>query len=225
MSLGTPIGVLLAIAFIVPGYSLRKALDFSHPYAGMRKLTLHDYIMLSCVAYVLSTPFLYFLIKHAPCVDQLCTPTGLSSNAGYFFSVIVVLLVYPAICGFTIGKCAHCRHVAGFLRKAGVTLLHPAPTAWDYVFARPEALWARVQLKDGEIIDGIFDSNSMASSDKESRDVFLEGLYKYDDTGKCQAVPRNRGIYISADAINTVTFFEYSEPDQSGEENSEACDD
>ena len=110
------------------------------------------------------------------------------------------------------GKLAMNEAVKGWARRFGISVLHPAPTAWDYVFARDERYWARIELVDGKLVEGIFDSDSLASGEKDGRDIFLEKVYELDEsTGKYEVSGRNQGVWISQGKIKTVTFFEWEE--------------
>jgi hypothetical protein len=79
---------------------------------------------------------------------------------------------------------------------------------FDYAFARNETYWTRIELTDGNLVEGIFDSNSLASSEYDDRDIFIESVFQFNDgRGEYEQLERNAGVLVRGDAIKTITFF------------------
>ena len=81
------------------------------------------------------------------------------------------------------------------------------PTGWDWIFSRTEECYVIVTLKDGTEVAGYFGTNSMASSDPDRRDIYLEKVYKIpEDGGIWEIVDGSLGIHIDGSEIALVEF-------------------
>jgi len=209
MSLSTPVAVLLAILFLIPGLIWKKTADVASPYQPRGKPELLECLMLSCLNYLLAAVLFGWL--YIICCPDDVEPSlkCLKSHLVYFLLWVLPVFVLPLILGIVTAKLAKNESIKGFFRRFGISVLHPAPTAWDYVFAREDRYWARVELPDGKIVEGVFDSASLASSEKDERDLFLEAVYEFDEaSGKYEKVDRNQGMWIGQSQIRTITFFQ-----------------
>ena len=211
MSLGTPAAVLLAIFFLIPGFVWTKMIRLCSPYASTKKIELLECLAFSCFNYVVASPIIGLLIINWPLDLDLAKPQTIGHHLIYSCFWLSLVFVLPVILGFLFAKLTRAEKVRGFLQRIGIALLHPAPTAWDYAFARSERYWARVQLADDTIIEGLFDSNSLASGEKDDRDIFFETVVEWDDKDqKYHQLDKNAGMWVGADQIRTITFFEAS---------------
>lgn len=215
MSLGTPAAVLLAISFLIPGFVWTKMIRLCSPYASTKKIETLECFAFSCFNYVFAFPIICLLILNWPADLDLAKPQTIGGHLVYLCFwlslVFVPPVVLPVLLRYVSAKLARVEKVRAFLERIGISLLHPAPTAWDYAFARSEGYWARVQLADGTTIEGLFDSNSLASGEKDDRDVFLETVFEWDDqSNEYRQLERNAGMWVGADQIRTITFFETS---------------
>lgn len=208
MSLGSPIAVLLAILFLIPGLLWKKATELSSPYRSRGRIHVLECLMLSCFNYLLASLPVFFLVKNWPTGLDLSIPATIPEHALYLAAWGSLVFFLPVAAGFGSGKLLACRCIRSFLRRRlRVSVLHPAPTAWDYVFARPERYWVRISLINGETVVGLFDSKSLASSVPGEGDVFLEQIRKWDEKEKrYNRIEGNAGIWISPDQIKTITF-------------------
>jgi len=208
MPLGTPLAVLLAILFLIPGFIWRKSASAASRYAGKRPAEWYEYFTLSCFNYLLALPAMLALLKWCPQNLTLGTPGTWAEHPFYFLWWMCVVFVLPVFAGVGTAKLAQASWLLAWLQRFGVLTLHPAPTAWDYAFSRDERYWARIELSDGKLVEGIFDSNSLASGAREQRDIFLEAVFELDEeTGEYEPLERNEGVWVSAGAIRTITFF------------------
>ena len=88
---------------------------------------------------------------------------------------------------------------------------NPIPTAWDYYFNKKEPCFVVITLKTGKTIYGLFSENSFASSEQSERDLYIEKTYNYNDEAEWNEVPRNKGIYLNKEDIETIEFYSMEE--------------
>lgn len=200
--------VLLAVVFLIPGFLFKRISLLSVPYEGRKKTELLEYLALSCLTYLFSSPGLFVLIPRAFCEQGQFVVQGVIDNLFWWLSIIFLLPAFLGlIAGVVSSRCRGDGWPARLLRKFGFSVLHPAPTAWDYCFARTEGYWARIGLKNGRMIEGIYSSSSLASSVPGERDLFLESVFEWDaDTESYNPVEFNQGMWINASAIEHITF-------------------
>lgn len=92
--------------------------------------------------------------------------------------------------------------------KAGLSLAHHLPAAWDYTFeALPAGAFILVTLADGRTIPGKMTKNSFASSSNEERDLLLEELWSIDGGGVWSKVDPPRSILICGKDVKLVEIF------------------
>jgi len=217
MSLGTPLAVLLAILFLVPGLLWKMAADVSSPYAKRKRTHLLECLLLSCVNYLLAILPLYILVQYWPETLDLQSPQSIPKHTGYLVWWILLVFLLPVIGGFVTGKLLTRPRMVKILHEFGIGVVHPAPSGWDYAFARNERYWTRIELTDGGFVEGIFDSNSLASSEYDDRDIFIESVFEFnEETEEYEQLEQNAGVLVRADVIKSITFFK--QPDSESEE-------
>ena len=115
--------------------------------------------------------------------------------------VILTTLLLPALAGIILGMAAN-RY------REYVSRLLPLPsTAWDKAFwVRKRPCFVVIVLKDGTIIRGIYGMHSLASSDPDRRDLFLEGVLVQDAKGRLSIDPYAGGLWIDGSQIVTIKF-------------------
>jgi len=200
---------LLAILFLVPGLLWKRATELSSPYATRHKIHLLECLLLSCLNYLIAIVFIWPLVTHWPDGLDLGKPKTIPQHSGYLTLWLLLVFLLPVLGGFVTGKVLARPLMLGFLRRFGVSVLHPAPTGWDYAFARNERYWARIELTDGARVEGVFDSNSLASAEHDDRDIFLETVFELNsETGEYQQLQRNAGVLVRGAHIKSITFFE-----------------
>ena len=112
-----------------------------------------------------------------------------------------VLLVFPVVWPFVLIKVAETRF---FLRH----LVHPTPSAWDYLFGKREQFWVIVHLKDLRKVGGRFGTGSFASSSPAEPQIYLEEAWQLDDHGAfLSPIERTRGILVMGDQIAAIELF------------------
>jgi len=209
----------LTIVFLVPGFLWRKTAQVTSRYATKLSTDWFECLTLSCFNYLLAAPAIWLLLTYQPGDFDFKNPSTYAGHPLYLLFWLLLVFALPIVCGWGTSRVAGAPKVMGFLRRFGIVTLHPAPTAWDYVFARDERYWARIELGDGTLVEGILDSNSLASTEPEERDVFLESVFKLDaQTGEYKQLERNAGVLVKADEIRTITFFTVEDEEEADEQ-------
>lgn len=91
--------------------------------------------------------------------------------------------------------------------RFGIHLVHPIPSAWDYVFKSfTEGAWVTVRMDNGMFIRGKFYTKSFASSDEAYRDLYLEEVYMLNEDDEWVKTERTKGIWLSPDTIKHIEF-------------------
>lgn len=95
-------------------------------------------------------------------------------------------------------------------------ILRPEVSAWDYIFSLRKSYWVILHLKNGNKIAGSYSTKSFTSAFPNKQDIYLEELWKLDDDNKFSAkISRSAGLWISADEISSIEFFDYEEENNS----------
>ncbi len=208
MSLGTPAAVLLGIFFLMPGFIWTKVGRLLSPYASTKKIELLECFAFSCFNYLVAFPVIFLLLVFLPDDLDLHKPETVCGHPRYLGIWLFLVFLLPVALAVGLHKLKGVGKVQGFLERLDIALLHPAPTAWDYAFARGGTYWAKVELVDDSSIMGLFDANSLASSEKEDHDLFLETILEWDESsGEYYEVDRNAGVWIKSGQIRKITFF------------------
>jgi hypothetical protein len=85
--------------------------------------------------------------------------------------------------------------------------INPVPTGWDWIFGKLQPYFVIVTLTDGTEIAGYFGELSLASSDPDHKDIFLEKVYTIpENDGDWVEVARSGGIHIDGGQIAYVEF-------------------
>ena len=215
MSLGTPIAVLLAILFLIPGFIWKKIADVASPYARPGKVHLLECLTLSCINYLLASVPIWLLLRFWPAGIDIGKPATLTRHWLYVGAWLFLIFALPVLGGWGSAKLSKMRGVKRFFRRFGISILHPASTAWDYAFARDKSYWARIELNDGSHVEGLFDSDSLASTEPGDRDIFLAVVCEWNEEKQAyEEFARSEGILVRGEHIKTVTFLDIEE-DQS----------
>lgn len=201
MTLSGSDALLYTLAFLVPGFIIDWVLSaFAAPRKQDSQVLLLRFLTLSCANYALwSLPIYYSVITRLPQRYPLLSALLYAA----------VVLGSPIGLGLLIGRAQQTKFARRMLFRLGFNTLHPVPTSWEYKFSSVKrGVWIVATLTDSSQIAGIWGGNSFASSDSECRDLYIERVYKIDDTGQWNVVERSDGIFIAKDQIKTIEFFE-----------------
>lgn len=189
----------LLLAFVVPGFVLHSVRAvFILSRAQSADMNLLRFMTLSAINYAVASPLIYLLVTADASDPKLLTSIG-------WFGV---LLVCPAALGVLWTFSEKKGLLRSLLNRIKLTPINPVPTGWDWQFGRMEdPHWILVTLTDGSQVAGYFGGESMASSDPEERDVFIELVYQIPSGGGAWIPCKDsKGILISKDRISHIEF-------------------
>lgn len=142
------------------------------------------------------------------------------SNSTYRYWLFLILTVIGTslVTGIIIGLIRKGQLFRKALSFFGVHTDHPVPTGWDYKFSKSETeKWVCICLDNETYIRGKFGVNSLASSEKDNRDIYLEEVYLRNEEGTWHKEERTDGIWISAGSIKWINFYKDEELNEDGE--------
>ena len=123
------------------------------------------------------------------------------------FAWFAILFVVPVVLAMGRAWMIQNDSLEWFYRLIELRPINPIPTGWDWIFTRIDPCFVLITLNDGGVIAGWFGARSMASSDTERRDLYLEQVYRIpDDGGPWQHVEKSLGIYLDAAKITHIEF-------------------
>ena len=190
--------VLCAALFVLPGYiALVTANSIAPHYTKSSMANL-----LNCMAY--SFVLSFFLSDE---ITRFANSLNASSLAAEDWQVCGgKAFFYALILGVVIGLVRRW----GWLRSVCALFrinVNTSPTAWDFKFSSiDETKYLEVVLNDGRVVRGRFSTGSYASSvEDEGGGLFLEDAYVGEDW---EHRYKSDGMYIAANAIQTVEFFD-----------------
>lgn len=185
--------VSLVLAFLIPGMVVMWVrARFLTGRMPPDKETLLAYLALSLLYHGIAWPFLATWV----------TANGPWAWTAYSF-------VGPAFLGFFLGLLSVATWPRAFLRRWNINLVHPMPSAWDYVFGtRPTEGMIEVRLKDGTMITGwLRPGDSFASSVGKDNDLLIGTVLIPDESGTLTPAQPHRAIYVTSGDIKSITFF------------------
>jgi len=123
----------------------------------------------------------------------------------YIFSIFFILFIMPLLWPLILLKVSS-------LNCISKHIIHPIKKPWDFIFGKKEAFWIIVTLKNGTKIGGKYDSKSFASSFPAEEQIYLEEVWRLDESGKfVNAISGSKGILISGGNILAIEFLREEE--------------
>lgn len=192
-------------------------------YAFVARSFLAGYVVIICRS--------YFIVGSKPKLTEVLVQAILFSllNQFMFFWLVRVLLsslpswreasqqtllttevlIFPAILGVLIGWTASRQGAATLLRRLSIPVIHPIERAYDYAFAQKRMPgFVIVTYEDGTIVRGYFGTESLASSDPNRSDLYLERVYSVDGHDQWQEMEPGRSGYISLKGVRSIEFLD-----------------
>lgn len=198
MGLDTVSAVLIAIAFLMPGFILSSVLGmfFRRRSRSATETTL-QYLTFSCVNHGLWS-WLIVIMLYGDWLNQRPIVTG-----GLVF---VILFVSPICLGIAGAWLTRRERVRALLSAVGFRVQRFIPTAWDFKFEQEQLAWVVVRLRDGSNVYGFLGTESFAGDEPSERDLYLEAVFEPSEHGHWQPAPSTRGILIKAGEIAAIEF-------------------
>lgn len=122
------------------------------------------------------------------------------------------ILVLPSLLGMLLGYNLAQGWNNALLRRLSAPILHPAEKAHDFAFGynrRPGFLI--ITFEDGTRIHGYFGENSLAATDPERSDLFLERLYSVGESGDWEEQKPGRSGLITLQNVRSIEFLDEEE--------------
>lgn len=124
----------------------------------------------------------------------------------YFFAKILVL---PTLIGSALGYNLTAGWKNALLRRLSLPVIHPVQRGHDYAFGNNrEPGFVIVTYFDETTVAGYFGENSLAASDAQRSDLYLERLYLIDEVYEWQQPSPPRSGLISLQNVRSIEFLE-----------------
>jgi hypothetical protein len=193
--------VLVIVFFLIPGLNATWALE---RLAGRTTLPpaerLFRAMAWSVLIYVAASPWL-LRVGHRIAARRTLSPWE------PIVGMALLVFVAPVALALSILALRRSKHVKDLLGR--LTRIRPAPTPWDFAFDRGHPYFARVELRDGKMLGGLFGKDSFAAAYPGRQDLFLERAWRLDEEGSFVAeVHDTAGVWLRAEDIRLVEFLE-----------------
>jgi hypothetical protein len=132
-----------------------------------------------------------------------------------YLALAVASLVVPLTIAELARRWSRSRARGWLLRTARVSAAHKTPSGWEHFFLQGRWALVRATLKDGRVVGGFFGPDSFAGYTAEIPDLYLERRYVIDPETDWfgEAVTGSLGLYIRAEEIVSVEFYEAGAPE------------
>ena len=156
------------------------------------------YLTATAFNYALCSPLIYLLIfgmifSTHPIGQALC-----------WFTIIFIV---PVVLAVVHARVVQKDGLGWFYRLLRLRPISPIPTGWDWIFSTTDPCFVLITLADGTEIAGYFGGRSMASSEPERKDIYIESVYKIPESnGPWEAVEDSLGMYDDGSKIAYIEF-------------------
>lgn len=192
----------LILAVLVPGFIYNGVLAHFVPLHqnSEKAMVLLRLLTATAFNYALCSPLIYLLATNA-LFPQRAIPQGIA----WF----IIIFVVPVVLGLGRASIIQGDRGTWFYKRVKLRPINPIPTGWDWIFGRTDPCYLLVTLNDGTEIAGFFGQKSMASSDPERKDLYIEKVYTVPpDDGPWTVVEGTLGIHIDGAQISYIEFKE-----------------
>jgi len=119
------------------------------------------------------------------------------------------ILVLPTLLGIVLGWNLTAGWKHALLRRLSMPVVHPVQRAHDFAFGvdRVPGL-VIVTYEDGSVVRGFFGEQSLASSDTNRSDIYLEQLYMEDEKGQWYTPTPARSALLTLHSVRSIEFLE-----------------
>jgi hypothetical protein len=190
----------LILAVLVPGFVYNAVIlkfvplrqNNQKEFALLRFVTATALIFASC-------SWLIYLVQY----NILFDPRSLWKALAWFF----IIFLWPTGIAVVHARIIQQDGLGGLYRFLRLRPINPVPTGWDWIFGKLRPYFVIVTLNDGTQIPGYFGPSSLASSDPDHKDIFLEKVYTIPEGGgDWVEVERSAGIHIDGAQIAYIEF-------------------
>lgn len=179
--------IAYAFTLLCPGFLIM--------YGRSRFLTGRMTSVASSVFEYLMATSIYFAIIY---------PFAIELDWSLYAQFLIFLILLPLTVGLIIGLCSQKEIFKPLKKFLRLNPVHYSPTAWDYCFGNLTGdYWVVVKLFSGGTYYGVFGPKSMASSDIDKTDIYLENVCD-EDFKFVEQRGRNRGVWINHSDIRSI---------------------
>ncbi|MGH2345135.1 MAG: DUF6338 family protein [Chloroflexota bacterium] len=200
-----PNTLTLFLYFVVPGFVAIKVFDLLIPTERRDfGAALIEVVSYSLTNWVL---FAWLLAEH-----DSTNPAVLDFSSG--FRRIVYVFFTPAVLALLVYFLRNTGGVRRALRKVGVNVLSPMPTAWDAFFSRRDASYIVFHLKSKELVGALFDRQSFSTAWPGPQEVYVEQLWVINPVTRqfIKPVANTKGAIIKLDDCDFIEMFAGTPP-------------
>jgi hypothetical protein len=164
------------VSVLVPGFIYNGVMSAFVPTRAHkeRELILLRYLTATAFNYAICSPLIYLL------VFGIVFP---AHAVGQAFCWFFVIFIAPIILAMARARIVQRDGIGWLYRLLGLRSISPIPTGWDWIFSTTEPCYVLITLTDGTEIAGYFGRRSMASSDPERKDIYIERVYTVPEGG------------------------------------------
>jgi hypothetical protein len=134
-----------------------------------------------------------------PLASELVLSRWFDPAAAGRVALIVDVVLIPGLFGLLLGLSLWMGWSRSILRRLSLPATHSVRRGHDFAFERRRPCFVIVTYEDGTVIRGWFGERSLASSDPDRGDLYLERIYAEDEG-------RPRSALISLDGMRTIEF-------------------
>jgi hypothetical protein len=119
------------------------------------------------------------------------------------------ILVLPSLLGLVLGLNLSRGWNNAVLRRLSMPITQPVHRAHDYAFTHNRSAGLIILTYfDGTVVYGYFGEQSLAASDAERSDIFLERLYDVNEDGQWIELIPTRGALLSLVSVRSIEFLD-----------------
>jgi hypothetical protein len=134
-------------------------------------------------------------------------PLWLKSLSDPLLLTIQVLLI-PALLGLGLGIFAKSDRKSGILRMLSLQIVHPVRRAHDFAFSDRSPCLVEVTFVDGTKVAGWYGTRSLAATDDNRTDLFLERAYIIQENGDWKEPKPGRQVLLKLENVRSIEFLE-----------------
>jgi hypothetical protein len=188
------------VSVLVPGFIYSSVITAFVPLRELKgkESLLLRYLTATAFNYAICSPLIYLLVvghifAAHPVVQAICW--------------LFIVFIAPVLLAMVRSKIIQRDGLGWFYRWIGLHAISPIPTGWDWIFGTTEPCFVLITLTDGTEIAGYFGRRSMASSDPEHKDIYVELVYTVpEDGGSWLPVKDSLGMHVDGAQIAYIEF-------------------
>lgn len=188
------------VSVLVPGFIYAGVMSTFVPARAHKEkeLLLLRYLTATAFNFAICSPLIYLL------VFGVIFPRNAVAQALCWFFIIFIA---PVILAMVRARIVQRDSLGWLFGLLGLRSISPIPTGWDWIFGTTEPCYVLITLTEGTEIAGYFGRRSMASSDPDRKDIYIERVYTVPtDGGSWQEVDRSLGMHVNGSQIAYIEF-------------------